>query len=134
MKLLLGVYRVLLVLFAGSLWSVGLFAAPTLFNLQPDRHLAGILAGRLFAIEAYLGLIVLLMALLLPDRRGRFGVFLAAPLLLVNEWLLRPAMSAALGGGPFLGLSFIAWHGVSAFLYLIASLSLLYLVWNENFR
>ena len=49
-------FRVLLVLWAGSLWSLAAWVAPTLFYAQSDRHLAGMLAARLFTIETYLGL------------------------------------------------------------------------------
>ena len=50
-------FRVLLVLWAGSLWSL-VWVAPTLFRAQSDRHLAGVLAGRLFSVETYLGVAV----------------------------------------------------------------------------
>ncbi len=61
-------YRVLIVLMAGSLWSAALIVAPTLFYLQPDRQLAGQLAGRIFSIETYLTAAVALFGLLLPGR------------------------------------------------------------------
>ena len=43
-------------------------------------------------------------------------------------------MAQALQHGTAAGLSFGAWHGVSAVLYLIACLAVLRLVWKENFR
>lgn len=48
-------FRVLLVLWVGGLWTAGIAVAPILFHYQPDSHLAGSLAGRLFAVETYLG-------------------------------------------------------------------------------
>src|SRR5271163_3620870 len=60
-------FRVLLVLWAGSLWSLA-WVTQTLFGAQSDRHLAGVLTGRLFTIETYLGIAVALIALLLPGR------------------------------------------------------------------
>jgi hypothetical protein len=52
----------------------------------------------------------------------------------INEWLLRPVMVAARAHGTAAGLSFGAWHGVSALLYGLACLALLWLVWNEDLR
>jgi Domain of unknown function (DUF4149) len=111
-------FRLLLVLWAGSLWSLAAWVAPTLFHLQSDRHLAGMLAGRLFSIETYVGLGAAAFALLLRERGTFKWGYLAAGLLAVNEWLLRPVMAAAQAGGSAAGLSFGAWHGVSAVIYL----------------
>ena len=61
-------FRVLLVLWAGSLWSMALIVAPTLFHAQHDAQLAGMVAARLFSIEAYLGVAPAGIALLLPGR------------------------------------------------------------------
>ena len=46
----------------------GPWVAPTLFYAQGDRHLAGVLAARLFSIETYVGLGVAALALMLPGR------------------------------------------------------------------
>jgi len=125
--------RVLLVLWAGSLWSVA-WVTWTLFHAQPDRHLAGVLAGPLFTIETVVGVAVAALAAALPGR-GRFlPAYVAATLLGVNEWVLRPVMVAARTHGAAAGLSFGAWHGVSALLYVLACLALLRLVWNEDLR
>jgi len=71
-------YRVLLVLWAGSLWSLALWVAPTLFFAQPDRHLAGLLAARLFAVETYLGMAVAAIGCALPGCWGDGGATLAS--------------------------------------------------------
>jgi len=126
--------RVLLVLWAGSLWAVALWVAPTLFYAQGDRRLAGFLAGRLFAIETYIGLSVMALAFLLPGRTRFLWGYLAAALLAINEWVLRRVMTAAHAHGTVAGLSFGAWHGVSALLYVLACLAVLRLVWKEDFR
>ena len=125
--------RVLLVLWAGSLWSLA-WVTSTLFHGQGDRHLAGLLVSRLLSIETYVGLAVAVLALLLPGRTKFVWGYLAAALLAVNEWVLKRIMAQALQHGSAAGLSFAAWHGVSAVLYLIACFSLLRLVWKENFR
>jgi hypothetical protein len=128
------VFRLLLVLWAGSLWSLAAWVAPTLFHLQEDRHLAGILAARLFSIETYVGLGAAAFALLLPQR-GKFKWgFAAAALLAVNEWALKPVMALARTGGAALGLSFGAWHGVAGVLYVGACVALAVVVLKFEFR
>ena len=124
--------RVLVVLWAGSLWSL-LWVAAVLFRFQSDKHLAGVIAGRLFSIETYLGLAAALLAVLLPGR-GRFVPgFAAAALLAVNEWLLTPAMRLAQTHGGVAGLSFGAWHGISAVLYVLACLGVLVLIYKDEY-
>ncbi len=119
-------FRVALVLWAGSLWST-VWVALTIFHSQPDRHLSGLLAARLFAIETYIGAAVALFAWLRGKRARspatpfRFG-FAAVALLLFNEWVLKPIMDQALARGSALGLGFGPWHGVSALIYLAACL------------
>jgi hypothetical protein len=127
------VFRVLFVLWAGSLWSLA-WVTSTLFYGQADRHLAGMLASRLFSIETYVGLAAAVLASLLPVRTKFVWGYAAAALLAVNEWVLKRLMAHALLHGSAAGLGFGAWHGVSAVLYLIACLSVLRLVWKENFR
>lgn len=126
-------FRVLLVLWAGSLWSLA-WVAYTLFHAQGDRHLAGVLVGRLFTAETYLGLAVGILALLLPGRTKFVWGYLAVTLLAINEWALRRVMDAAHARGAAWGLTFGAWHGVSAVLYGLASLAVILLIWREDFR
>jgi hypothetical protein len=128
------VFRVLLVLWAGSLWALAAWVAPTLFYAQGDRHLAGFLAARLFSIETYLGVLVSALALVLPGRGRMGGVYAAAALLAVNEWVLERFMESARVHGAAGGLSFGAWHGVSAILYVVACLGVLLVIWKQNFR
>ena len=126
-------FRVLMVLWAGSLWSL-LWVAAALFRFQSDRHLAGLIAGRLFSVETYLGLAVAALALVLPGRAGfRLG-FLAAALLAVNEWILAPVMRLAQAHGSVAHLSFGAWHGVSAGLYVLACLCVLVMIYQDKYR
>jgi hypothetical protein len=115
------IFRLLLVLWAGSLWS-SIWVALIVFHAQPDRHLAGLIAARLFAIETYMGLGVVFIAALRGER-SRFRLcYLAAALLAFNEWVLKQFMDHALASGSALGLGFGAWHGVSALVYLGACL------------
>ncbi len=127
------IFQILFVLWAGSLWSLA-WVTTTLFYSQSDRHLAGILAGKLFTIETYVGLAVGLLALL-QSERGKFAWgYAAVGLLAVNEWALRPVMQLAHTQGRAAGLSFGAWHGVSAVLYLLACVAVLLLVWKKDIR
>jgi hypothetical protein len=123
-------FRVLWVLWAGSLCST-VWVAITLFQALSDRHLAGAIAAKLFAIETYLGLAVALLAAAL-GRRARFaGGFVAATLLAVNEWALKPLMDQARLHGSALGLGFGPWHGISALLYLVACVAVLIVLWRD---
>jgi len=133
-SLLRNAFRLLFVLWAGSLWSLAAWVAPTLFYAQSDRHLAGLLAARLFSIETYVAIGVALLAALLALRRRFLWGYVAASLLAVNEWLLKPVMQSAHTEGTTAGLTFGAWHGVSALVYLAACIFVLLLVWNEDFR
>jgi hypothetical protein len=133
MRTVRNAFRVLETLWAGSLWSL-VWVTHTLFSAQSDRHVAGILTGRLFTIETYLGAAAALIALLMPGRGKFLWGYLAAALLVVNEWALRPVMALARTHGTAAGLTFGAWHGVSMVLYVAACLLVLLVVWNEDFR
>jgi hypothetical protein len=131
-KFLARPFRVLITLWAGSLWALLWFAA-VLFRFLSDRHTAGLIAARLFSIETYLGLGVAALALMLPSR-GRFRLgFFAVALLAVNEWILKRAMSAAQTHGSALGLGFGAWHGVSALLYVAACVCVLVMIYKDEY-
>jgi hypothetical protein len=134
MSLTRNAFRVLFVLWAGSLWSLALWVAPTLFFEQSDRHLAGVLAAHLFRVESYLALGVAAFALLLPGRGRMRWLYAGTALLALNEWVLRRFMDSAHARGAALGLSFGAWHGLSALLYVLACCCALLVVWNENLR
>ncbi len=115
-------FRLLVVLWAGSLWAT-VWVALTIFRSQPDRHLSGLLAARLFSIETYLTVAVAVMAALQGKRSSfRYG-YLAAGLLLFNEWVLKPLLDQALAAGSALGLGFGPWHGISAVVYLAACIA-----------
>ena len=124
-------FRVLLVLWAGSLWAT-VWVATVVFHALSDRHQAGLIAGRLFAIEAYIGVGVAALALILPGRTRFVWGYLAAALLAVNQCALVPVMDAAHRRGAVSGLSFGAWHGVAAVVYLLACLAMLRVIWNDE--
>lgn len=55
----------------GGLWAIGYLAVPVLFFAQPDRQLAGVLAGEMFTLVGYLGMVC--GSYLLVQRIGAFG-------------------------------------------------------------
>jgi hypothetical protein len=127
------IFRVLMVLWAGSLWSL-LWVAAVLFRFGTDRHTNGLIAARLFSIETYLGFGVAALALMLPGR-GRFLLgFVAVALLAFNEWILKAAMNLAQAQGSVWRLGFGAWHGVSAGLYVLACLCVLVMIYKDEYR
>ena len=56
-KLLPATERILLTLWVGSLWVAGFVVAPLLFAELDDRALAGNVAGSLFTVTSYIGLV-----------------------------------------------------------------------------
>jgi Domain of unknown function (DUF4149) len=127
-------FRVLLVLWAGSLWAMALIVAPTLFHAQHDVELAGMLAGRLFSIEAYLALATASLALSLPGRTKFLWGYAAALLLAIVQWVIGPRMVAAHLHGLAWGIGFGAWHGIAALLYGGACIVAVLLIWDYDFR
>ena len=128
-------------LWAGLLLAIGGIAAPAAFELLA-RADAGRLVGRLFAIEAWLGLLLGAGLLLLERRRARAeaqgaGSVLSTPMLLLlgalfctvaGHFALLPMMDLARAGqGP---LSFGALHGISALLFVLKTGLLLVLAWR----
>ncbi len=90
-------------LWVGSLWGVGFLAVPVLFEAQPDKMLAGMLAGLMFTLVAYLGIacasyLLAHMAVRFRRRAFRQPAFLlvAAMLLLVlvSQFGIQPQMAA----------------------------------------
>src|SRR5882757_600510 len=66
-----GIYSLALTLWIGGLWAIGYIVAPTLFYTLTDRALAGMLAGKLFTLIAYVGIGCAVYLLLF--RLVRFG-------------------------------------------------------------
>ncbi len=126
--------RILLTLWAGSMWTVGYLVAPTLFAVLDDRQLAGMLAGRLFGIVAYLGLVcgvLLLIGQVIRSGWRGWRVYALIVMLAVTafgEFVLQPRMAALKAQGGAGAESFAMLHGVSSTLFLIVSILALALV------
>ncbi len=135
---------VAITLWVGGLWAIGYLAAPVLFSTLADKTMAGMLAGKMFTIIAYVGMACGFY--LLIHRLAAFGsaalkqgFFWAALLMLLL------AVAAHFGIQPILeGLKeqalpkevmesmfrdrFARWHGISSIVYLVQSVLGLVLV------
>ena len=128
--------RILLTLWVGGLWTVGYIVAPALFANLDDRALAGTLAGVMFGIMAWIGLLCAALLLLSNQIRNpqhrlnwRALVLLAMLVLtLIGQFLLAPMIAdlrlAGVGGQA----EFARWHGAASLAYLITSVLGLVLV------
>ncbi len=136
--------RIVLALWVGGLWSVGFLVAPELFRSLESRQVAGTIAGNLFAVMNYCGLIAGTILLVLAHKQHSWhsyrqwrtllivvmlmlvGIsqFLLAPMMqeIKPEWLATAAVSA------HAHKQFAVLHGVSSVLYLFISASGLILV------
>ncbi len=127
--------RILLTLWIGGMWSVGYIVAPTLFALIDDRGLAGAVAGQLFTIMSYIGLLaatVLISAQcyraeMIWHHNWRIWVLLLMLLLIaIGEFYLQPLMaelkSAGISEGSDNARRFGQLHGIAAVLFLVNSL------------
>jgi hypothetical protein len=128
--------RLIQTLWVGAIWTTGYIVAPSLFEHLDDRATAGRVAGELFTIVTWLSMIcgaLLLVAILRlkGGRQKRLRAVLIVSimfLLALGEWLVRPMMEAARLPDGTPGEGFAALHGVSAVLYLLASLACVFLV------
>lgn len=131
--------RILLTVWVGGMWTVGYLVAPTLFAVLTDRALAGAIAGQLFTVMSYVGLVcggLLLLNALSVDGKVLFsqwrGPVLVGMLLIigVGQFVLQPHMSALRDAG-LTGANtraFMRLHGIAQVLFLLASLGGLALV------
>lgn len=142
------IFRLLTVVWVGSLLTIGYAVAPVLFT-SLDRTTAGAVAAQLFRIEGVLGAVCGILLLGLANvviRRGgnayrRLRWLVAGMLVcvLVGYFALQPFMNAmriaAVEAGTDVGHSAYAarfgmLHGVSSLFYLIESLLGLVLIWK----
>lgn len=143
-----GLAGTVLVLWIGGLWAIGYVAAPMLFASLGDKQLAGMLAGKLFEVMAWIGIAAAVY--LLVHRIARDGgaalktlffwvVVVMLVLTLTGLFGIQPimqslkdqAMPHAVMQSVFAD-RFARWHGVSSILYLIQSALGLLLVWRSG--
>ena len=137
-------YFITLTLWVGGLWAIGYLVAPVLFATLADRQLAGLLAGKLFALIGWGGLVsaayLLLFMLIRLGRsalkRGVFWLLVAMLVLTVlSQFGIQPLLAQLKADAlprevmeSVLRDRFAAWHGVSSILYLLQSVLGLLLV------
>jgi len=119
------------------MWAVGYIAAPVIFQSLPDKSLAGMLAGKLFAITAYMGMVcaVFLLGYLFAARGRqciRQGLFWVTAVMLLftlfGQYGMQPlladlkaqALPLYVMDSPYAD-RFRLWHGVSSIAYLVQS-------------
>ena len=126
---------IVVTLWAGSLWAIGGLAAPTLFRVIPTSYLAGLVAGKMFTLVAYVGMAS--AAYLLIHRIVRFGagafrqgffwIVIAMLLItLLGHFGIQPviaeikmqAVPVDMMQGVFAD-RFKTWHGIASIAYLV---------------
>jgi len=129
---------IVLTLWVGGLWVVGYLAVPTLFYSQPDRQLAGMLAGKMFETMGYVSILCGLYLLFHRWAEVRkqlsrdVSAWLVIAMLLITlatQFYIQPLMADLKSQvlpldvmqSSFAG-QFKMWHGISSILYLIESL------------
>lgn len=142
-------YSVAITLWVGGLWATGYLAAPVLFATLGDRQLAGMIAGKLFALMGWVGLVgaaYLLIFLIVrwggqAFRRAVFWLVLVMALLTAaSQFGIQPLMAQLKVDAlprevmeSVLRDRFVAWHGISSILYLVQSVLGLWLsVWSAR--
>lgn len=122
----------------GGLWAIGYIAVAILFRAQPDKQLAGMLAGQMFAVISTVGIACGMYLLLYRlATRGKSAVrewvfWLIAAMLFITlllQFAIYPLMAEIKlqGLSPDVMQSSMApryrmWHGISSILYLVQSL------------
>jgi len=143
-KLSEALWFIAVTLWVGGLWAIGYLAAPVLFSSLGDRQLAGMVAGKLFALIGWIGLgsAAYLLLFLLVRQGGQvfkgavfWLVLLMALLAAASQFGIQPLMAQLKADAlprevmaSVLRDRFAAWHGVSSILYLVQSLLGLWLV------
>ena len=135
-------------LWVGSLLTVGYLVAPAIFSTMTDRQAAGMVAGSIFRIEAYLSLIVCIGLMVLSNllvNRGlnqfRLIRWILLAMLLCSvaaafifiPWMNTLRDNALAQGMPVMvspsATLFGRLHGVSSILFMLQSLLGIFLVW-----
>jgi hypothetical protein len=131
-------------IWAGIIVGVGAVSAPSLFAVL-DRALAGTGAGRIFATEAVVSLVISIVLFAAERARVRDSLeageklsVMSGPLLMIlgalfltvfGHYAITPMIQAAKAGQPT-KLSFGALHGISAGLFWLKGVLVLTLAWR----
>ena len=128
----------------GGLWAIGYLAVPALFHAQPDKQLAGMLAGQMFVWMGYLGMMCGVYLLIYrvsvfgktAFRQSLFWVIVSMLLItLVLQFGIQPVMADLKAQALPANVMHSAFadrfnmlHGVSQAVYLIQSLLGVFLI------
>jgi hypothetical protein len=128
----------------GGLWAIGYLAVPVVFYTQPDRQLAGMLAGQMFSLVAYLGMVcgmyLLIHRFSVSGRESfRHAMFWTVAAMLLISLVLQFGIQTIMADLKLQALPlemmhsafaarFKMLHGISSIIYLIQSLLGIYLV------
>ena len=129
---------------AGGMWATGYLAVPVLFHALPDRMLAGMLAGQMFAVMAHVGMACALYLLsygywqagrkMFADKISRVVVLMLL-LTLLGQFGLQPMMAELKALAAPLDVMrsefaprFKMLHGAVSIMYLLQSLLAVVLV------
>lgn len=138
--ILLVIQRILLTLWVGGIWVTGYIVAPSLFQQLDDRQLAGQLAGEIFHIMGWLGLVcgivLIIVHRLLDGQRWRMLVLLLMVVLVaISQFVLAPEIASlrdsvrgALDPSSDVYRHFAMFHALASGLFLLVSLLGLLLV------
>ncbi len=125
-------------LWVGGLWVIGYLAVPILFYAQPDRQLAGNLAGKMFETLGLVGIVCGVALLIfrwfvvgkqvLRDRQVHIVVAMLS-ITMLTLFYIQPLMAGMKQQALPLDVmqsvfapQFKLWHGISSVLYLVESL------------
>jgi hypothetical protein len=134
---------IIIALWAGALWTTGI-SAYVLFDSLQDKQMAGMLAGKLFTVVSYIGMVsafYLLIQRLVQDgtvalKQAFFwAVFLMLLLVLAGHFGIQPILAGlkaqALPADVMQSVfadRFKTWHGVASVAYLLECLLALVMV------
>lgn len=137
-RILEAVQAIAVTLWVGALWTSGLVVAPLLFEVLDDRTLAGAVAGRVFELTAWIGLVcgvcILFTLFVLRRRRGLHNsvlwlVIVMLVLALIGQFGIQPLLAGIREQAypqpvmqSVLGARFAFWHMVATTLYLVQCL------------
>jgi len=124
--------RIVLTLWVGGMWAIGYIVAPTLFSML-EKTVAGSVAGQLFTVMSYLGLVCgTLLIIGIVNRLGTqvtqhwiFWVLVVmVAVILIAQFVLQPMMAElkATGITDLNRSEFGKLHGIASVLFLINSL------------
>lgn len=128
----------------GSLWAIGYLAVPVLFYSQPDKQLAGMLAGHMFTGVGYIGIVCGLYLLVYFVSQSGRTVFLQSTfwlaismilITLIIQFGIQPSMNELKTQALPLDVMHSAFygrfkmlHGISSVAYMIESILGVFLV------